>query len=616
MMEFILGCNYWASNAGAEMWQNFDTKIIDDDIRKLSEYGIKCIRAFPNWRDFQPVKPLLKANGQIVGYCTDTDSDIYYLDKIMIERFSRFLDICSKYNIKVIVGLLTGWMSGGLFVPVALIERNLIVDPLAQYLEQLFIKGFVDKFKDNESIIAWDLGNECNCMSPVSNRWEAASWTAMVANAIRSADCTRPVVSGMHSLEIEGIWTITDQASFTDILTTHPYPYWCEHTRIDEILSLRTTMLPTAQTKFYAEIGEKPCFAEELGTMGPMLCSNEAAADFLRINMFSLWANNMGGVMWWCANEQLDLDTYPYTMCMPERELGLFDIEGKAKPVLDEIRKFSNFLEAQDFELPRPIVDAVCVLTNGQRQWGVGYMTYVLARMTGLNISFALGDNVLPDSKLYIMPSVNGTRFMSKSRYDELKNRVFDGADLYISIDNGILAEFESFVGLKVIDSYEYAQNGVAFFNGEQIEFSRLRNINVCPTTAQVLAYDNNNKPFITENRYGKGRVFFVNAPLENNLVDMHNAFETKTDIIYRKLFNEHIDSKLVFVTNQELITTYHIADDDMYVVVLNHYDKEQTFELRFGESYVFDKVCYGDKNKVGAFDSCVLKLKRILTSN
>ena len=558
----------------------------------------------------------MTVNGKIVDYCTDTDSNIYYLDRKMLEHFSCFLDICYKYNVKVIVGLLTGWMSGGLFVPVALNERNLIVDPLAQYFEQLFIKGFIDEFKDRESIVAWDLGNECNCMSSVNNRWEAASWTAMVANAIRSADCTRPVVSGMHGLGIKGDWTISDQARFTDILTTHPYPYWCEHTRIDETLSLRTTMLPTAQTKFYSEIGKKPCFAEELGTMGPMLCSNEVAADFMRINMFSLWANGMGGVMWWCANEQSKLDTFPYTDCMPERELGLFDIYGKAKPVLYEMRKFSDFLDSQDYELPKPMVDSVCVLTSDQRQWGIGYMTYILARKIGLNISYAFGDNTLPDSKLYIMPSVNGNRIMPKFRYEELKNKVFEGADLYISIDNGILTDFESFVGLKVIDSYEHTENKVALVDGEQVSFSRLRNITVSPAGAQVLAYDNDNNPFITVNHYGKGRVFFVNAPLENNLVDMHNAFVGKTDLVYRKIFNEYIFDKPVLVTNQDLITTYHITNDGMYIVVLNHYDKEKTFELKINEPYAFDKVCYGDQCKVGAFDACVLKIRNLLVDN
>ena len=36
-MEFILGCNYWASNAGIEMWKNFDAEAIKKETK--SEIG-------------------------------------------------------------------------------------------------------------------------------------------------------------------------------------------------------------------------------------------------------------------------------------------------------------------------------------------------------------------------------------------------------------------------------------------------------------------------------------------------------------------------------------------------------------------------------------------------
>ena len=35
-----------------------------------------------------------------------------YLDETMLARFNEFCSIAEKYNIKLIVGLLTGWMSG------------------------------------------------------------------------------------------------------------------------------------------------------------------------------------------------------------------------------------------------------------------------------------------------------------------------------------------------------------------------------------------------------------------------------------------------------------------------------------------------------------------------
>lgn len=38
-MEFILGCNYWASNAGADMWRDFDVDAIRADLDALSRHG-------------------------------------------------------------------------------------------------------------------------------------------------------------------------------------------------------------------------------------------------------------------------------------------------------------------------------------------------------------------------------------------------------------------------------------------------------------------------------------------------------------------------------------------------------------------------------------------------
>ena len=37
-MEFILGCNYWASDSGTDMWRTFNIVAIKKDLRTLSEY--------------------------------------------------------------------------------------------------------------------------------------------------------------------------------------------------------------------------------------------------------------------------------------------------------------------------------------------------------------------------------------------------------------------------------------------------------------------------------------------------------------------------------------------------------------------------------------------------
>lgn len=614
-MEFILGCNYWASNAGADMWRFFDADVVRKDIKTLSEYGVKHIRVFPNWRDFQPVAPVLAEHGKHADYCLEGDrapENPYYLDETMLSYFDVFLDICDEYGIKVIVGLITGWMSGRLYIPPALYGKDVIKDPLAQYFEQLFIKGFISRFKSKEVIYAWDLGNECNSMGD-ADRINAANWTAMIGNAIKAEDPTRGIISGMHLLGVDRgdrSWWITDQAMYTDMLTTHPYPYWSRHTDVDDVMSIRATMHATAETKLYAEIGNKPCMAEETGTMGPMICSNENAANFIRTNMFSLWSNDATGLMWWCAHEQTMLSAYPYSENMVELELGMLDKDHNPKPVIKEMKKFSEFLKTVDFELSEAQKDAVCLLTHGQDQWGVGYMTHILMRQAGLNCKFAFVDGGIPESPLYLLPSVNGHLVMNKKHYEDLRSKVYAGADLYISMNNGVLAEFESLTGLKPIDSSKHRETGSVTIDGVTVDFFRDRNFIMESAGAEILAYDNNNNPAISVYKYGKGRVFYVNFPLENNMIYEADSTGKERATIYKKLFGEYIEALPVKTDAKNVVMTYHPAEEGVIVVIVNHSLEDKELNLEIKPEYKLKKVYYGDAEKIKAFDACVIEFK------
>ena len=60
-------------------------------------------------------------------------------------------------------------MSGRNFVPDPFKLRNPITDPEAIKWEIRFVDYFVSKFKEASSIVAWELGNECN------NLWKIRS---------------------------------------------------------------------------------------------------------------------------------------------------------------------------------------------------------------------------------------------------------------------------------------------------------------------------------------------------------------------------------------------------------------------------------------------------------
>lgn len=590
-MNFLTGCNYWASHAGPEMWVNWEEAIVRKDLQKLVEHGLHTLRVFPNWRDFQPLTPHRGQKGIKLGYLEEKQN-LYYLDETMLSRFETFLNICHENNLSCIVGLLTGWMSGRLFVPMALLDKNLYTDPTALLMQQRFVTGFVRRFKDHPAVAAWDLGNECNCMSPCDNRDMAASWTATIANAIRAADPTKPIVSGMHGLTASGTWAIADQGECCDVLTTHPYPRWCNHTYHDKTLSLRTTMHAACESKLYADLSGKPCLVEEVGTMGPMLCSDEAAAQFIGLNLFSCWANGATGLLWWCANEQTNLRTPPFTESMIERELGLFYIDGTPKPVVNALERFSRLTLPQ---LPKAREDAVCILTKGQDTWGVAYMTWCLAKQAGLNLRFCWCEDELPEAKLYLMPSITGFDVLPLRQYLQLQERVKAGATLYISNDGGILSGFEALCGVKTEDSGVYNDSRTITLDGCTLPFTRRERYELTSTTATVLCRDSEGDCAISVNALGTGKVYYVNFPLETMLLPVHEAFDTEYFRIYRMLFD-------LAEKDPHLALTVHPTEQgEEYRVYINHSADVRSIKLPEGAT-----VLYGTPDAIAPYDACV----------
>ena len=149
------------------MWRNWNEKNVEEDFKLLSDIGIKCVRVFPLWSDFQPIKKMYTYCQNIGGLSIDDGRNMLTnfddgVDEIMLDRFECLLDLACKYGMTTIPSILTGWMSGRMFVPSALEGVNLITDPFAIYWEVKFVTAFVNRFKNHSAVSAWCIGNECN----------------------------------------------------------------------------------------------------------------------------------------------------------------------------------------------------------------------------------------------------------------------------------------------------------------------------------------------------------------------------------------------------------------------------------------------------------------------
>ena len=88
--------------------------------------------------------------------------------------------------------------------------------------------------------------------------------------------------------------------------------------------------------------------------MGPMTAGEKEKAAFARTALFSNWAHDCKGMLWWCGFDRLSFDYPPYNYSAVEQQLGLIREDRTPKPVLAEFKNFSGFLEKLPFKTLPP----------------------------------------------------------------------------------------------------------------------------------------------------------------------------------------------------------------------------------------------------------------------
>lgn len=586
---FFMGVNYWASHAGVYMWRDWKPEIVEEDFKKLATLGVKVLRVFPLWCDFQPITPLYGYAGDFkevshgdVFLDTTTEEGRAGISLSMIEKFDYMVDLADKYGFGLVISLLNGWMSGRTFVPEALQGKNLILDTFCVRWELRFVKYFVKRFRDKKNIIAWEQGNECNCLSLVENADQAFVWSSTISDAIRSQDSSRPIISGMHSLADGRPWKIKDQAEICDLLTIHPYILFTPNCMYDKMISPRAILHSPAEQTLYEDIGGKDCFVEEIGTLGPVIGCDEKAADFVRANLFNAWAHGSRGLLWWTGFDQTHLSHAPYEWAPLERELGIFRTDGTEKPMVKEWREFDKFLSNIPYKtLPSRYRQAVCLVSPDD--WTGAYGAFMLAKRAGIDLQFSNCEEFPPEAKLYIFPG-SGAGVYRKRIFADLLKKVEAGSSLLITYRNENIVPFDSVVGCK---SYgRYKSGSISFtVDGEELQIARDFAIDLVPTTAEVLLKDNQGKPILTKNAYGKGYVLFFNAPLEEYFAKTPAIASEENG--YEKIYTYAAQiagvDQVVQKKNCNISLTLHKVDDKRWVVVaINNTDQEIQDTLMF----------------------------------
>ena len=616
--KFFVGCNYWASHAGIYMWRDWNPERVEKDLAELEKNGVQVIRMFLTWPDFQPLQQMYG------GACSlqelrhgdktlpDTEFGRAGIDPVMMDRFRFYADCAQKHHLKLIVGLITGWMSGRMLIPPAFEGRNLHTDPVVVRWQVRFVRCFVRHFKDHPAIAAWNLGNECNCMAEGTSNAAAWNWVNAIASAIRLEDPSRPVVSGMHGLQCQrdAGWTIADQAELTDILTTHPYPIFTPHSGVDRVNTFRNVFHAAAESRLYADGGDRPCFPEEAGNLGPMMSGPETAAAYLRNMLWNSYAHDCRGLLWWCAFDQDHLKFPPYDWVAMERELGLLDHDDQPKLTMKTLAAFRKITEEVGV-LPHFRRDAVTILPNGGDIWGTAWASFLLAKQAGFDIRFCRAEQTVPDAKFYIIPGICDFSPFTAEKYQEILAKVEKGATLFVTLDGGVIQPFAQIFGVEA-DYREIAPGNVTipFPDGTSVTWkpqyrSVFRNV-----SADVILSDTEGLPRMFRKDYGAGQVIFLAGAPEIAMADQVRAFNDGASPIW-KLYAKAAEIagvRRIVKTNdaQVTVTEHPVSDHEMLIILVNNRPEMCKTACTLADGWTGDIP-----STINGNDGCIVRLTR-----
>ena len=627
-----IGCNYWASHAGCRMWELWDEAVVREDLKRLAETGCELLRVFPNWRDFQPIEMRYGHHGAFHDIAMNgarlpnTPCGRAGVDECMLRRFRTLAEIAAENGLKLVVSLVTGWMSGSYFTPPALEKLNPLTDPLARMWEIRFVRCLVRELRDCAAIQMWELGNECNCMGKAEGKSNAWLWSYLVSSAIRLEDDTRPVGSGMHGLmpadplTSATEWSIQDQGELCDVMTAHPYPHSPSKiaARVDVHNSMRIAFQATVEMLYYSDIAGKPGCVEEIGTFSPSYCAETEKAHFVRNSLYNAWAHGAENFLWWCGFDQRHLAFPPYELSAWERELGLFDPAFKPKPVAGELKAFHDFQKKLPFEkLPPFRRDAVCLVGRSQGCENAltnSWSAFLLAKQNHFDLRFSYVGDELPDAPVYLLPGLSGADGIYGNEFNAVLEKVRNGATLYLSLNDGALAPFEEVFGVEVAGREMRTEPARVEMNGNSFELPSPYRLYLRGIRAEILACEEGGNPVFVRSRYGKGIMYLLTLPLELDLGQRPGAFDRIDEPRWREfygVFAEEIVSRRLIRTDNPFVTlTEHFVDgDNCLVVAVNNAPEPFPMVFEVNAGWRIDAAM--DEDKIPPHTGTVLKLSR-----
>jgi len=263
------------------------------------------------------------------------------------------------------------------------------------------------------------------------------------------------------------------------------------------------------------------------------------------------------------------------------------------KPVLTAMGELSRFIKEFKYgTLPERLCDATVIITNNIDSWAVAYGSFILAKQAGLDVDLVHWRDTLPDSPVYMLPSLHGDSSIPRSLYIELEKRVREGAVLYISVDNALLSPFTALTGLRVNTRHKRLSADTVTIGEDKLIFDSSFKLNFDTVGARVIFSLDDGTPAVTEHKLGRGRVIFVSAPIEERIATLPGVVSGEDALPYYKIYKalglRSREKCAVCDSAYVGITEHKISETERILCILNHRPENEYVNINLQNGYTF----------------------------
>jgi Endo-beta-mannanase len=513
------------------MWRSYDEEVVRAELLTMREAGLDVTRSFLFWPHAMPEPGCL--------------------DQAVMDRFEEFLDLHTELGMLTIPTFLVGHMSGENWDPSWRGDRDLYTDTWMVAQQSSYLSQVAARFGSHPAIVGWLVSNEMPIYGGPIARADVTAWAQLMVTAIRAGDQDKPVSigDGAWGQEVTGEdngFSVRDLAAMTQFVGPHVYPMG------DDIVRQH---LRAAFVCELAAVAQLPVVLEEFGVSSDFASDDHAAQYYRQVLHTTLLAGATG----WLAWNNTDFDNLPeqdpYRHHPFELHFGLTRADGSPKPQLYEIAAFRQLVDRLDLpqckRWPTQVALIVPAYLDGPEHWTFEErertditkaleQAYVACREAGLGPAFVREPEQVPaDARLVIVPSVKA---LTVPTWHHLAQRATDGQTVYVSYGLGDSpvqrgpwwTDLESIFGVRhtlrygmvepVLDDVVEVRFRVDFGGisaGNTLRFTAVGSpggrsiLPVEAIDAEIIAFDQHDRPVLTRRRHGGGQAVLCTLPLE-----------------------------------------------------------------------------------------------------